>query len=116
VAATNAGTLLLPEVLGETAARELRLTGDLRDAQWALRNRFVTEVVGGGVLHDAVAAWSARFDAVSRTAVARTKAMLNARLGDLVAAAMDREERACVELFDSPDARGALEAFASRRR
>jgi hypothetical protein len=29
---------------------------------------------------------------------------------------MDREERACVELFDSPDARGALEAFASRRR
>jgi enoyl-CoA hydratase/carnithine racemase len=114
--ATNAGTLLLPEVLGETAARELLLTGALRDAQWALRNRFVTEVVDAGALDAAVAAWSARFDAVSRTAVARTKAMLNARLGDLVAAAMDREERACVELFDSPDARGALAAFASRRR
>ncbi len=39
------------------------------------------------------------------TAVARTKAMLNARLGDLLGAAMDREERACVELFDGPDAR-----------
>jgi enoyl-CoA hydratase len=114
--ATNAGTLLLPEVLGETAARELLLTGALRDAQWALRNRFVTEVVDAGALDDAVAAWTAGFDGVSRTAVARTKAMLNARLGDLVAAAMDREERACVELFDSPDARGALEAFASRRR
>jgi enoyl-CoA hydratase/carnithine racemase len=114
--ATNAGTLLLPEVLGETAARELLLTGELRDAQWALRNRFVTEVVDAGALDDAVAAWAARFDAVSRTAVARTKALLNARLGDLVAAAMEREERACVELFDSPDARSALEAFASRRR
>jgi enoyl-CoA hydratase len=116
LAATNAGTLLLPEVLGETAARELLLTGELRDAQWALRHRFVTEVVGAGALDDAVAAWAARFDAVSRAAVARTKEMLNARLGDLVARAMNREERACVELFASPDARAALEAFASRRR
>jgi enoyl-CoA hydratase/carnithine racemase len=114
--ATNAGTLLLPEVLGETAARELLLTGALRDAQWALRNRFVAEVVAPTALDERVAAWATGFDQTSRTAVARTKAMLNARLGDLVAAAMDREERACVELFDSPDARAALEAFASRRR
>ena len=34
--ATNAGTLLLPEVLGETAARELLLGGELHDADWAL--------------------------------------------------------------------------------
>ena len=114
--ATNAGTLLLPEVLGETAARELLLTGELRDAQWAMRHHLVSEVVRAEELDDRVAALAARFDAVSRTAVARTKAMLNARLGDLVAAAMDREERACVELFDSPDARAALEAFAHRRR
>jgi enoyl-CoA hydratase len=114
--ATNAGTLLLPEVLGETAARELLLTGELRDPQWAMRHHFVSEIVAPEALDDRIAEWTARFDAVSRTAVARTKAMLNARLGDLVAAAMDREERACVELFDSPDARGALEAFASRRR
>jgi enoyl-CoA hydratase len=114
--ATNAGTLLLPEVLGETAARELLLTGALRDAAWAERNRFVSEVVAPHALDERVAAWAAGFDGVSRTAVARTKAMLNARLGDLLPAAMEREERACVELFDSPDARSALEAFASRRR
>ena len=114
--ATNAGTLLLPEVLGETAARELLLTGALRDAQWALRNRFVADVVAPGALDEHVAAWAAGFDATSRTAVARTKAMLNARLGDLLPAAMEREERACVELFDSPDARAALQAFAKRRR
>jgi len=114
--ATNAGTLLLPEVLGETAARELLLTGELRDAAWAERNRFVAEVVAPEALDERVAARAATFDGVSRTAVARTKAMLNARLGDLVAAAMEREERACVELFDGADARSALEAFASRRR
>jgi enoyl-CoA hydratase len=114
--ATNAGTLLLPEVLGETAARELLLTGELRDAQWAMRNRFVSEIVAPDQLDARVAALAARFDDVSRTAVARTKAMLNARLGEFVAAAMEREERACVELFDGADARAALEAFASRRR
>ncbi len=114
--ATNAGTLLLPEVLGETAARELLLTGELRDANWALRHHFVSEIVAPEALDERIAAWTVRFDAVSRTAVARTKAMLNARLGDLVAQAMDREERACVELFDSPDARAALEGFANRRR
>ena len=37
--ASNAGTLLLPEVLGETAARELLLTGEERDAEWARRAR-----------------------------------------------------------------------------
>jgi enoyl-CoA hydratase/carnithine racemase len=114
--ATNAGTLLLPEVLGETAARELLLTGALRDAQWALRNRFVAELVAPDALDERIAAWAAGFDATSRTAVARTKAMLNARLGELLPAAMEREERACVELFDSPDARAALQAFADRRR
>jgi enoyl-CoA hydratase len=114
--ATNAGTLLLPEVLGETAARELLLTGELRNAQWAMRNRFVSEIVAPDQLDARVAALAARFDDVSRTAVARTKAMLNARLGEFVAAAMEREERACVELFDGADARAALEAFASRRR
>jgi hypothetical protein len=29
---------------------------------------------------------------------------------------MEREERACVELFDGPDAPGLLRAFAERRR
>jgi enoyl-CoA hydratase/carnithine racemase len=114
--ATNAGTLLLPEILGETAARELLLTGALRDPNWALRHHFVSEIVAPDALDERIATWTSGFDAVSRTAVARTKAMLNARLGDLVARAMDREERACVELFDGTDAREALEAFANRRR
>jgi enoyl-CoA hydratase/carnithine racemase len=114
--ATNAGTLLLPEVLGETAARELLLTGALRDATWALRHHFVSEIVAPEDLDERIAAWAAGFDGVSRDAVARTKAMLNARLGDLVRAALDREERACIELFRAPDARAALEAFANRRR
>ena len=114
--ATNAGTLLLPEVLGETAARDLLLTGALRDAGWAREHRFVSDVVPAGGLDERIAAWAAGFERTSRAAVARTKALLNARLGDLVDAAMAREEQACVELFAGPDAHAALRAFARRRR
>jgi enoyl-CoA hydratase/carnithine racemase len=114
--ATNAGTLLLPEVLGEIATRELLLTGELRDAQWARRHRFVSEVVAPDALDERIGTWTARVDAPCRAPRSRARRRwLNARLGDLVATAMEREQRACVELFDSPDARGALQAFAQRR-
>src|SRR6185436_5167190 len=43
--ASNAGTLFLPEVLGETAARELLLSGEERDAAWAGEHGFATEMV-----------------------------------------------------------------------
>jgi enoyl-CoA hydratase/carnithine racemase len=113
--ATNAGTLLLPEVLGETAARELLLGGALRDAAWAERRGFVNELVAPEAFSRRTADWAASFDGVSRAAVARTKAMLNQRFGDLLAQAMEREQRACVELFAGPDAPDALRAFAEGR-
>jgi len=113
---TNAGSLFLPSTMGETAARELLLTGELRDARWAQHNRFVCEVVvSASELDGRVAAWAAKFDGLSRAAVARTKAMLNARFGDLLEEAMEREERACIDLFEGPDAPAALQAFAQRR-
>jgi enoyl-CoA hydratase len=111
---SNAGTHFLPSVLGEGAARELLLTGQPRDAEWALRHRFVNEIVDD--LDAAVERWCAMFEGTSRRAVAETKAMLNDRFGPLMAEAMDREERVCVELFDGPDAPAALQGFANRRR
>jgi enoyl-CoA hydratase/carnithine racemase len=113
---TNAGSHFLPSTMGETAARELLLTGALRDIEWAQRHRFVNEVVAPDAFEERIAAWAAGFADVSRAAVARTKAMLNARFGELMDAALEREERACVELFDGPDAPALLAAFAERRR
>ena len=112
---TNAGSHFMPSTMGETAARELLLTGTLRDAEWAQRNRFVSEIVPADELEERTAAWTKGFEEVSRAAVARTKAMLNQRFGELLDAAMEREERACIELFDGPDAPAALQAFAHRR-
>jgi enoyl-CoA hydratase/carnithine racemase len=113
--ASNAGTLLLPEVLGETAARELLLSGEERDADWARQHGFATELVAPGELDRRIEHWAEIFSRSSRDAVAATKAMLNERFGQLLPAAMDRETHHCVRLFDEPDARAALSAFAARR-
>ena len=113
--ASNAGTLLLPEVLGESAARELLLGGEPRDAAWARAHGFATEMVAPGELDARIEHWVELFSRRSRAAVAATKAMLNERFGALLAAAMERETEHCVRLFDEPDARTALAAFAAGR-
>jgi enoyl-CoA hydratase/carnithine racemase len=112
--ASNAGSILLPEVLGETAARELLLSGQERDAQWARANGFATEMVAPDELEARIDHWIAVFERASRDAVAATKAMLNERFGALLEQAMDRETHHCVRLFDEPDARAALAAFGKR--
>jgi enoyl-CoA hydratase/carnithine racemase len=112
---SNAGTLFLPELLGETAARELLLSGEERDADWARRHGFATEMVAPDQLDARIVHWTEVFSRNSRAALAATKSMLNERFGDLLAAAMDRETHHCVTLFDEPDAREALRGFAERR-
>jgi enoyl-CoA hydratase len=112
--ASNAGTLLLPEVLGETAARELLLSGAPRDAAWARDHGFATEFVAPAELDARMEHWAQVFSRTSRDAVAATKAMLNERFGQLLPEAMERETHHCVALFDEPDARAALSAFAER--
>jgi enoyl-CoA hydratase/carnithine racemase len=114
--ASNAGTILLPEVLGETAARELLLSGEPRDAAWAREHGFATELAAPAVLDARIEHWATVFSRNSRDAVAATKAMLNERFGELLHAAMERETYHCVRLFDEPDARAALSAFAERRQ
>jgi enoyl-CoA hydratase/carnithine racemase len=113
--ASNAGTLLLPELLGESAARELLLGGEERDAAWARAHGFATEIVAPAQLDERIEHWIDVFSRSSRDAVAATKSMLNERFGDLLPAAMERETDHCVRLFDGPDARAALSAFAERK-
>jgi enoyl-CoA hydratase/carnithine racemase len=114
--ASNAGTLLLPELLGESAARELLLGGEPRDADWAGEHGFATELVEPARLDDRIAHWASVFARSSRAAVAATKEMLNRRFGSLLDEAMDRETHHGVRLFGEADAKDALRQFAERRR
>jgi enoyl-CoA hydratase/carnithine racemase len=113
--ASNAGTLLLPELLGESAARALLLGGEERDATWARDHGFATEMVAPEELDARIEHWTGVFSRTSRNAVAATKAMLNERFGELLPAAMERETHHCVRLFDEADAKAALSAFAGRQ-
>jgi enoyl-CoA hydratase/carnithine racemase len=114
--ASNAGTLLLPEVLGESAARELLLGGEPRDADWAHRHGFATELVRPDALDTRIEHWTELFSRNSRAAMAATKAMLNERFGALLGEAMDRETHHATRLFDEEDAKAALRGFAERRK
>ena len=114
--ASNAGTILLPEVLGESAARELLLSGEERNAAWAHEHGFATELVSRFHLDARIEHWIGVFERASRDAVAATKSMLNERFGTLLEDAMARETHHCVRLFDEPDARAALASFSGRRR
>ena len=114
--ASNVGTLLLPEVLGESAARELLLGGQERDAEWAHGHGFVTELIAPEALEERIHHWIGVFSGTSRAAVAATKAMLNERFGSLLEDAMERESRHAERLFAEGDAQAALRTFAERRR
>ena len=114
--ASNAGTLLLPEVLGESAARELLLGGEPRDAAWAREHGFATELLAPEALDARIEHWAEVFSRTSRAAVGATKAMLNERFGSLLGEAMDRETGHAERLFDGDDAKAALRSFAERRR
>jgi enoyl-CoA hydratase len=109
--ASNAGTLLLPEVLGETAARELLLTGQLKSAGWMDRHGFFNDVVDE--LDAGIAEWVTAFDGTAGPAVARTKRMLNDRFGDLLPEAMARETQTCIDLFPTPEAQEAIARFTN---
>ena len=114
--ASNAGTLLLPEVVGESAARELLLGGEERDADWARRTGFATELIAPEAFDERIEHWVGVFSRSSRGAVAATKAMLNERFGSLLEEAMERESRHAARLFEEDDAKTALRTFAEGRR
>jgi enoyl-CoA hydratase/carnithine racemase len=113
---SNGGSIFLPHVLGEGPARELLLTGEPRDADWARTTAFANEVVAPYAFDDAIERWVRRFEHTSRAAVAATKQILNLRFGSLLEESMQRETRSCVDLFDHPDRRAALQAFRERSR
>jgi enoyl-CoA hydratase/carnithine racemase len=113
---SNGGSIFLPHVLGEGRARELLMTGEFRDAEWARAAGFVNEVVAPPALDDAIKRWVRRFEHTSRAAVAATKQILNLRFGSLLEESMQRETHWCVDLFDHPDCRAALQAFRERSR
>ncbi|HEY3070100.1 MAG TPA: enoyl-CoA hydratase/isomerase family protein [Gaiellaceae bacterium] len=100
-------------VLAPRAARRLVLTGELVDADEALRHGLVDVVVEDA--EEAARRLAERIAGLAPLAVAGSKRLLDESAKDLLERALDRELELCARLFDTDDAREGLAAFLEKR-
>ena len=104
----------LPRLVGTGRALEMVLTGDLVDADEALRTGLVTRIIPDEDFQGAVQETVARLGAASH-AVAHAKRLVRLGSEDSLEAAMAREHEAQEECFESDDFREGLDAFLQKR-
>jgi enoyl-CoA hydratase/carnithine racemase len=105
---SNGFSLLAPR-----AARRLVLTGELVDAEEALRLGLVDVVVED--VEAEAARLVARIASLAPLAVAGSKRLFDAAEREALERALDREAALCQQLFETADAREGLAAFLEKR-
>jgi 2-(1,2-epoxy-1,2-dihydrophenyl)acetyl-CoA isomerase len=112
----GAMTALLPAVVGVKRAAELMLLGERFDAAQALTFGIVNRVVPAAVLSAEAEALAARLVAGPAEAYARTKALLQAQLGDAFDAQLRREAENFAACAATQDFVEGVNAFLDKRR
>jgi 2-(1,2-epoxy-1,2-dihydrophenyl)acetyl-CoA isomerase len=115
VADTGAGTFLLPRLVGPAAAMRLLFSGEIIDADEALRLRLVTAVVEPADLPAAAHAEARRYVDASPFALRRTKELVYAGMFRSVDEHVRETARLLEECFRSEDHREGVAAFLERR-
>jgi enoyl-CoA hydratase len=105
---SNGFSLLAPR-----AARRLVLTGELVDAEEALRLGLLDRVVED--VEEEARRLVERIAALAPEAVAGSKRLLDESERDLLERALDRELELCARLFATDDAREGVAAFLAKR-
>ena len=108
-------TFWLPRLIGAGRAMEMVLTGQLIDAEEALRTGLITEIVDADDFIGAVQEKTARLGAACY-AVAHAKRLVRLGAEDSLEAAIARESETQEECFASGDFREGLRAFLDKRR
>ena len=109
-------TATLPHIVGIKQAAELMLLGDRFDAERALALGLVNRVVGADALAGEAAAMAARLAAGPTHAYGRTKALLQATLGDAFDAQLRRETESFAACAVTEDFAEGVRAFLEKRR
>jgi 2-(1,2-epoxy-1,2-dihydrophenyl)acetyl-CoA isomerase len=112
----GAMTALLPAVVGVKRAAELMLLGERFDAVEAQAFGIVNRVVPAETLVAEAEALAARLAAGPAEAYARTKALLQAQLGDAFDAQLRREAENFAACAATPDFAEGVRAFRGKRR
>jgi len=109
--------VLLPRVVGERRARELVLTGELIDADEALRIGLVSYVVEGAQLEAKLQEILSRFRELSAPALGAARRALDLARGRTFADALARVEDLYLnELMKTEDAHEGIRAFMEKRK
>ena len=109
-------TATLPHIVGIKRAAELMLLGDRFDAQRALALGLVNRVVPADALETEAAALAARLAAGPTHAYGRTKALLQATIGDAFDAQLRRETESFAACAATEDFAEGVRAFVDKRR
>ena len=109
--------VLLPRIMGERRARELLLTGEIFDAQEALRAGLVSYVVEAAQLESRLQEVLARLRELSAPALEMTRRALDAARGRHFLDALERVEDIYLnELMKTEDAQEGVRAFMEKRK
>src|ERR1700682_3428104 len=109
------GTFLLPRLVGEARAAEMFYTGNLIDAQTALRLGIVNRVVPAAQLADEARALAEQIAGGPPLAIRAVKQVLFAADREELSRALEREVRTQIECFHSEDCSEGLRAFFEKR-
>jgi enoyl-CoA hydratase len=108
------GTQRLPRISGEGFAMQMILTGAMVTAEQALAAGLVTAVYPADELLDAAVALGDEIAAKSPSAVALSKQLVHAALGDR-APLLGAEAAAFARQFDNPERKEGMTAFLEKR-
>jgi 2-(1,2-epoxy-1,2-dihydrophenyl)acetyl-CoA isomerase len=109
-------TAILPAVVGLKRAAELTLLGERVDAQHALALGIVNRIVPADRLMAEAEALAQRLAGGPREAYARTKALIQASLGDSFDAQLRRETESFASCAATDDFAEGVRAFLEKRR
>ncbi len=109
------GTYLLPRLAGPTRAAELFYTGDMIDAQTALRIGVVNHVYPLERMAAEVRALAEKIASGPPLAIRAVKHTIFGRDRDALSAALEREVEQQLKCFHSEDCREGIRAFLEKR-
>ena len=110
------GTFFLPQLVGPAKAAEMFYSGDMIDAQTALRWGLVNSVVPAGQLEADAKAWAQKIAHGPRIAIRAVKQVLFGSAREQLVEALEHEVQEQMKCFASEDCGEGLRAFHEKRK
>jgi 2-(1,2-epoxy-1,2-dihydrophenyl)acetyl-CoA isomerase len=111
----SGGTWLLPRVVGAAKALELSISGEMVDAEGALRIGLVSRVVAADALEKESLDYAAELAALPTAAIGEAKALIRDAVSSDLQEALRREAEAQARMATTHDFAEGVRAFTEKR-